>query len=188
MKSETMNKSKIAARKFLSTTQQQRAYTEIIQKENKHCQLQLLQSQTLRELSLTPGLKSDNAFQVLKTDNFLHDTVQIGRNLKEITFDREGVKRHTISKPKERPWHLDELFGLGPVREPFRRKMKQDRHYDRQKFLNRENAKELYKVPLRSSDAYGWFPPLDDMVFLGNEREKPPQEFACFTKKIEDLK
>lgn len=41
--------------------------------------------------------------------------------------------------------------------------------YDRGRFLNTKLQKDLYSVPIKSSDEYGWLPPIDNCVRLGHE-------------------
>jgi hypothetical protein len=79
---------------------------------------------------------------------------------------------------------LDERWGLNKDKMNFDPKMKTDKTFNKKRFYSQKNTKSIYDYPIKSSDVYGWFEPIDDMVFLGNEREKMPHELACcFQKK-----
>jgi hypothetical protein len=40
-------------------------------------------------------------------------------------------------------------------------KSKRDSQFSREKFLNQPLSKDVYKVPMRSSEEYGWLEPID---------------------------
>jgi len=39
--------------------------------------------------------------------------------------------------------------------------------YSRKEFLNQPLGKDIYKVPIKSNDTYGWMPPIDTFVQCG---------------------
>ena len=78
---------------------------------------------------------------------------------------------------------MDEFWGLNKDSQGFNPKMKMDRTFDKDKFYSQKKTKQVYQYPLRSSEVHGWLEPIDDMVFLGYEREKMSGEFTCGIRK-----
>lgn len=46
-------------------------------------------------------------------------------------------------------------------------KSKRDSQFKKERFLNQPLSKEVYKVPIKSSDEYGWLEPIDTFSNFG---------------------
>ena len=83
-------------------------------------------------------------------------------------------------RKQKRPWHLEEFWGLNKTSNG---NISELNNTNNKKLHANKNNKEVYQYPIRSSDVYGWFKPIDNMVFLGHEREKMSDEFVSMTQK-----
>jgi hypothetical protein len=71
-------------RKFLSTTKEQRALGELINKENKALIKEEKKPHPINELVSDSSYQMSSVLQVLKKDNKVHHDVTIGRNFNDI--------------------------------------------------------------------------------------------------------
>ena len=78
------NKKVSKIRKFLSTTQEQRALAELINKENYASILQEKEQNPINAIVKDSTYKISSVLQVLQKDNRIHGDITIGKNLHDV--------------------------------------------------------------------------------------------------------
>ena len=80
----TQNKKTSKIRKFLSTTREQRALAEVIEKDNYKSALREHEENSLNQITNDSTYKLSSVLQVLQKENRIHADVTIGKNLHDI--------------------------------------------------------------------------------------------------------
>ena len=82
----SQNKKVLKIRKFLSTTKEQRALAELIQKENNACILDEKKPNPINKIVNDPSYRLSSVLQVLQKNNKIHKDVTIGKNLNDVEY------------------------------------------------------------------------------------------------------
>lgn len=88
--------------------------------------------------------------------------IQVGRNLLDVDLSRVVPNMNNREKDWTKPLPFEKS------KEPYEycQKDHRDKFYTRDAFLNQPLKKDIYSMQSKSSDAYGWYPPIDNHIHL----------------------
>ena len=153
----------------LATSQQQAAYTQIISNE-----LNISRARDKERFAkykdVIDNHEKNNVFAAFKTTDDLFSTVKIGSNLDTIDLSQTRLVQAKEKENARQMRHYAYLESILLNRIDDREVVgKKQRAFDQQRFYNQPLSKDLYRYPLKSSDAYGWRPPVEKYAKTGFE-------------------
>ena len=94
---------------------------------------------------------------MFKKEDYNNGQIKIGRSFLEVDVSKIDP---TKAKPKNSlPLPCEQAYFEN--QKPIQQKDKKDKNYDRERFRSQPLSKEISKVPVRSSEEYGWREPID---------------------------